>query len=77
MTRAEIEALVNQLGNIHTVLSAADPDDKAEIYRWLNLRLTYQPEDRLIRVDTTLHPGVWDFGECPRGDLNPHPLDGD
>ncbi|WP_407659357.1 hypothetical protein [Jiangella rhizosphaerae] len=77
MTRAEIETLVDALGNLHTVLSAADPNDKAEIYRQLNLRLTYRPEKRLVRAETTLHPGAWGSGECPRGDLNPHPLDGD
>jgi site-specific DNA recombinase len=77
MTRAEIQGLVDQLGNIHVAISATDPTDKAEIYRHLNLRLTYQPEDRLIRAETTLHPGAWGSGECPRGDLNPHPLAGD
>lgn len=38
MSKAEIEALVETLGNIHTVLSTADPNDKAEVYRRLNLR---------------------------------------
>ncbi len=76
MTRAEIEALVDALGNIHTVLSAADPHDQAEVYRRLNLRLAYQPAERLVRAETTLHPGAWGSGECPRGDLNPHPLAG-
>ncbi|MGH3904679.1 MAG: hypothetical protein ACRDTE_10885 [Pseudonocardiaceae bacterium] len=44
MTRDEIRSLVDALGNIRTVLTDTDPDDKAEIYQQLGLRLTYQPE---------------------------------
>jgi hypothetical protein len=43
MTPDEIKTLVASLGNLLTVLRDADPDDKAEVYRELGLRLTYQP----------------------------------
>jgi site-specific DNA recombinase len=41
MTRAQLADLVRQLGDIVSVLQHADPDDRAEVYRQLNLRLTY------------------------------------
>ncbi|WP_446215763.1 hypothetical protein [Micromonospora sp. IBHARD004] len=60
MSRAEITSLVTALGDIATVLRDADPDDKAEIYRQLGLRLTYQPETQTVRaaVDRTAHRGA-------------------
>jgi hypothetical protein len=49
MTAEEIRSLVASLGTILTVLRDADPQDKAEIYRGIGLRLTYHPaEDKVI-----------------------------
>jgi hypothetical protein len=45
MTEAEINAIVDKLADNARVLQDADPDDKAEIFRRLNLRLTYPPAD--------------------------------
>ncbi|MEU7949180.1 hypothetical protein AB0C50_31265 [Micromonospora taraxaci] len=59
MSRAEITALVNALGDITTVLRDADPADKAEVYRQLGLRLNYQPETQTVRaaIDLSTHRG--------------------
>ncbi|MEH1028556.1 recombinase zinc beta ribbon domain-containing protein [Micromonospora profundi] len=59
MSRAEITALVDALGDIAAVLRDADPADKAEVYRQLGLRLTYRPETQTVRaeVDLSAHRG--------------------
>jgi site-specific DNA recombinase len=75
MTRDEITALVTALGHAMQVLKNADPADKAEVYSRLGLTLTYHPQDR--RVDVEARPeSIMYVGKCPRGDLNPHALDG-
>ncbi|WP_143728126.1 hypothetical protein [Micromonospora cremea] len=60
MSRSQIADLVRALGDIATVLRNADPDDKAEVYRQLGLRLTYQTETQTVRaaVDLSAHRGV-------------------
>lgn len=45
MSRSQIADLVRALGDIVAVLRDVDPDDKAEVYRQLGLRLTYQPDN--------------------------------
>ena len=72
MTSEEIRCLIKELGDIRHVLSRADPVDKAEVYRHLNLQMTYHPAQRLVRVETSLDPHSWGYGKCPEGDLNPH-----
>jgi pimeloyl-ACP methyl ester carboxylesterase len=44
MSRQEVQALLETLGNVRTVLADADPVDKAEVYRRLALQLVYEPE---------------------------------
>ena len=44
----QLAALVNGLGNLLDVLAHAAPEDKAEVYRQLGLRLTYDPARRVI-----------------------------
>ncbi|MET8121102.1 hypothetical protein [Micromonospora sp. NPDC005291] len=58
--RSQIADLVQALGDIATVLRDADPADKAEVYRQLGLRLTYQTETQTVRaaVDLSAHRGV-------------------
>ena len=51
MSEAEIAGLVTTLGGIRTVLERADPEDKAEVYRRLGLRLRFQHEQRTVRAD--------------------------
>lgn len=50
--------MVRALGDIVTVLRDADPDDKAEIYRQLDLRLNYQPETQTVRAEVAHSPSV-------------------
>ena len=50
MTEAEIRAIVDKLADISGVLRDAEPDDKAEIFRQLGLKLTYHPGRRLVEA---------------------------
>lgn len=43
MTTEEIRTLVEAMSGIAAILKAAHPADKAELYRELGLRLTYEP----------------------------------
>jgi len=70
MTKEEIRSLVEALGHIRAVLTDAEPEDKAEVYRQLGLHLTYQPAQRLVRAETRLDPNSWGYGSCPRRDTN-------
>jgi site-specific DNA recombinase len=76
MTTEEISAIVERFTSIAAVIRDADPADKAEIYREINLMLTYEPEEQIVRAQAHLSAdshGVM-VGWCPRGDLNPHAL---
>jgi site-specific DNA recombinase len=50
MTKEEIKTIVEHFASVAAVIRDADPADKAEIYRQLNLVLTYQPADRTVRA---------------------------
>jgi hypothetical protein len=67
MTREEINVVIDQLGDIRTVIADADPDDKARVYQQLGLKLTYQPGKRTTRADVILDP--WGYRLCPRPEL--------
>ncbi|MFI7667484.1 hypothetical protein [Nocardia sp. NPDC049526] len=67
MTSEEIRCLIKELGDIRHVLSGADPVDKADVYRHLNLQMTYHPAKRTVRVETSLDPHGWGYGACPEG----------
>jgi hypothetical protein len=70
MTHEEINTVVEALSGIAAILRSAGPMDKADIYRQLGLRLTYQPGLRSIRAEAS--PDGSCTKVCPRGDLNPH-----
>ena len=40
----------------HDVLHHADPEDKAEVYKGLGLRLRYQPADSTVRAEVNPDP---------------------
>ena len=46
MSRDDIHALVDTLGGLLNALRHADPIDKAEVYRELGVRLTYDHAER-------------------------------
>jgi site-specific DNA recombinase len=60
MTEAEIKAIVEKLADIAQVLADADPDDKAEIFRQLGLKLTYQPSRQVVEAEIR-KPDRWQF----------------
>jgi len=64
MTRDQLAALVNGLGNLLDVLASAAPEDKAEVYRRLGLRLTYDPARRVV-TDRRVSPRARRQGGAP------------
>lgn len=54
MSKDEIMAIVDALGNLADVLHQADPADKAEVYKGLGLRLRYQPVESTVRAEINL-----------------------
>jgi site-specific DNA recombinase len=72
MSRSEIRALIDTLGDIAIVLANANPQDKAEIYRRLGIQLRFQPDERTVQAQASPTTQPWAYGSCPRGDLNPH-----
>jgi site-specific DNA recombinase len=72
MTREEIASIVNALSDLLSVLRDADPADKAEIYARLPLKLTYEPDDQIVRTEMkVVSPAQhWQF-ESVRGGNGP------
>ncbi|UED87621.1 hypothetical protein [Streptomyces profundus] len=58
MTRQEIRDLVDALGGLLDALRRADPADKAEVYRQLGLRLTYDHEKQEVLAESRPAPRV-------------------
>ncbi len=52
LSREQLAALVNGLGNLLEVLANAALEDKAEVYRQLGLRLTYDPARRVVVAES-------------------------
>jgi hypothetical protein len=65
MTETEIRAIVEWLKSAAEVLGEADPNDRAEIFRQLGLKLTYHPGRRLVAA--TVEPARYGFFEGVRG----------
>ncbi|MFE9650887.1 hypothetical protein ACFYO0_43750 [Streptomyces sp. NPDC006365] len=58
--------MITSLGNIRDALADADPQDKADVYQNLGLRLTYEPGKQLVRAEAQLDPhklGIWSVSE--------------
>jgi site-specific DNA recombinase len=54
LSEAEIKAVVDKLADVALVLRDADPDDKAEIFRRLGLKLTYHPGRQLVQAQVAV-----------------------
>jgi site-specific DNA recombinase len=54
MSRQEITEVVEHFASLVAVIREANPGDKAEIYRGLNLALTYHPANQTVRVQADL-----------------------
>ena len=65
MTEAEIKAIVDKLAGIARVLRDADPDDKAEVFRQLGLKLKYHPGRRLVKAE--INAPHWQFDSVRGG----------
>jgi len=76
LTQREIESLITSLGDTRKVLANADPEDKADLYKKLQLRLTYHPGQHTVRAEVKVDPQIWGYGLCPRPELphNPMPI---
>jgi hypothetical protein len=59
MTSQQLNDLVNALGDIIATLAEADPTDKADVYRRLGLRLTYDPHAQTVRAEADLNAHRW------------------
>ena len=54
--------MIGKLGDMAAVVQAADPNDKAEVYQQMGLKLTYQPGRKLVHGAIQLDaPGHWFF----------------
>jgi hypothetical protein len=58
MSRDEIHTLVDAVGGLLSILHAADAADKAEVYRQLGLRLTYDDETHTVLAESLPTPPV-------------------
>ncbi|WP_095522664.1 hypothetical protein [Pseudofrankia inefficax] len=54
LTRDDISNMIDSIGDVAAALAAAEPADKADLYRQLNLRLAYQPATNTVRVDAKI-----------------------
>jgi hypothetical protein len=69
MTEAEIKTIVDKLADIARVLQDADPDDKAEVFRQLGLKLTHHPGRQLVEAQIEA-PQHW-ISTVSEGGLDP------
>ncbi|MEU8108407.1 recombinase family protein [Nonomuraea muscovyensis] len=53
---AEIRAMIEEVGDLVRLVSEADPDDKAELYTQLGLKLAYYPEKQYVEARVEPEP---------------------
>jgi site-specific DNA recombinase len=73
MAREEITNMIKALGDLMTVLSEADPADKAEVYGQLGLTLTYDPAARRVKAEARPESIMY-VGTCPRPECTKKPM---
>jgi site-specific DNA recombinase len=64
MSEEEITAIVDKVAELAQVLRDADPNDKAEIFRQLGLKLTYHPGRQLVKAQVE---GPYWYSDSVRG----------
>ncbi|WP_325050218.1 recombinase family protein [Actinomadura craniellae] len=66
----DIADLLHQIGDLTAAIAGADPDDKADLYRQIGLKMTYYPQKQLVeaRVIPDPHMCKWFVSE---GGLEP------
>jgi hypothetical protein len=76
LTRDEISSMVESIGDIASALAEAEPVEKTDLYRSLQLRLTYHPTTNTVRADMkidTSYRGVMDRVRGGTRPLHPRP----
>jgi site-specific DNA recombinase len=63
--------MITSLGSIRDVLADAEPQDKADVYQNLGLRLTYDPAKQLVRAEAQLDPHKLGIRSVSEGGLEP------
>jgi hypothetical protein len=51
-----VTRIIEEIGDHARALKGADLADKAELYRKLDLELTYKPQNQTLQVEARLHP---------------------
>lgn len=69
MSAAEIKSIVDRLADIAGVLRNANPQDKAEVFRQLGLKLIYHPGRKI--VEARVEPVEFGFFDGVRGAPEP------
>ncbi|MBB4934742.1 hypothetical protein F4561_005636 [Lipingzhangella halophila] len=73
LDEATIARMVHELGDIVRVLNEADPNDKAELYQQLGLKLTYEPDEQEVEAEVALSPQLIGNSKVSEGGLEPSP----
>jgi hypothetical protein len=68
-----MKAIVDRFASLAAVVRDADPADKAEIYRGLNLVLAYQPGTHTVRAEAQLSRDSPGAKVGVRGGIDPIP----
>ncbi|GAA4905049.1 recombinase family protein [Streptomonospora salina] len=71
LDEATITQMVHELGDIVRVLEGADSDDKAELYKQLGLRATYNPGEETVQAEVVLSPDLIGDSKVSEGGLEP------
>ncbi|UKY53717.1 hypothetical protein [Streptomyces inhibens] len=71
LTTGQIEHMVSALGSMTGRLLTAAPERKRPLYESFGLALTLDMPKRIMTVESQPSQ-TCTYGECPRGDLNPH-----
>jgi len=53
LSKDEVRKLVRSLGDIAAVLRTTDPKDRAEVYAELGVRITYNPDGRIVIAESS------------------------
>ena len=64
-----IKAPISRLGGIANALHNATPEEKAAVYRGLDIRGTYHPAKQQVRIEANLYPHLLDVSSSPHGEM--------
>jgi hypothetical protein len=68
LSEEEIAAMARKLGDLRKLLHSADPQDKADVYEQLGLRMTYDPGQKTVIARAQLRRSCTKL--CSRGEPN-------